>query len=400
MPIGANTTAPWTVPSASPAVGVSTSHDAPTPIGTRSNNVLRVVHVSLGTQVGGMEKLLVDWARFHDQDQVAMSFVSLQCRGALADVIESQGCDVIDFAKRPGLRPGLIWRLARYLRTQKVDLVHTHNTAALFYGSAAAKLARVSTVVHTRHGQRYGASKRETWMLRQASRIVDAMVSVCDDGTRCTIEEGVRTDVAKTIVNGIDLTRFTMAGPKKGGPATLVARLSIEKSVETLVEAMAWVKQRQCTLEDPLKLRIVGDGDCRSSLEEMIRRLDLCDRIEMVGQRDDVHHWLRDASMFVLPSVTEGISLTLLEAMARGLPVVATAVGGTPEIVTDNVNGCLVPPRDPRSLADAMLRIHRDSDGARQMGRRGRQLVEQNHDIRLMVDRYQDLYQSLVRRQR
>lgn len=354
----------------------------------------RVVHVSLGTNVGGMEKLLVEFARFTDRERFDLAFISLQERGTLASEIESLLWPVYSLDKPPGLRPGLVLKLARRLRALRPSVVHTHNTTAFLYGALAARLARVPRLLHTRHGQRYQASRRETWVFRLLSRLAYRMISVSQDACQRTIADGVRADRACVIRNGVDLSRFSFAGPNPSGPAVLVARLSPEKDVATLVHAVKRALELLGPQQTTFTLEIIGGGADRAELESWSCELGLGDRIHFLGERSDVPARLAGASMFVLPSLTEGISLTLLEAMARGLPVVATRVGGNPEVVVDGVTGTLVPARDPAALAAAMVRIFQNPALGKEMGRCGRQRVEQEFSVQEMVRKYEQQYDA------
>jgi sugar transferase (PEP-CTERM/EpsH1 system associated) len=352
----------------------------------------RVVHVSLGTDVGGMEKMLVDFARFVDRKRFELAFVSLQKQGKLAAEIENLQWPVYALGKPPGLRPGLVVTLARRLRRLRADVVHTHNTAAFLYGVMASSLARVPRIIHTRHGQRFDASRRETFAFRMLSKLTYRMVSVSEDGRQLTVSEGVNTGRACLIRNGVDLGRFPYAGPNEKGPAVLVARLSPEKDVATLIHAMKHVSQLLRAQHPALDLEIVGDGATRPQLESLSQSLGLGSTIRFLGERNDIPGLLGNASMFVLPSLTEGISLTLLEAMARGLPVVATEVGGNPEVVENGKTGFLVPAQDPQALAQAMSRIHRDPKLGREMGICGRSRVEAKFSVQRMVREYEGHY--------
>ncbi|MGI6415821.1 MAG: glycosyltransferase [Thermoguttaceae bacterium] len=348
----------------------------------------RVAHVSLGHNVGGMEKLLVEFARHADRGRFQLDFISLQSRGKLAPEIEAGGWNTHALEKRPGLRPGIIWKLAWLLRGLQADVVHTHNTVAFFYGLPAARLARVRRVIHTRHGQRGGAPNRQTVAFRWLSRFADKMVSVSEDATQLSIAEGIAAEKACTILNGIDLARFTYTGPQSNGPALLVARLSPEKDVITLLKAARVVADER----PDFRLEIAGDGPCRSDLTRLAADLGLSRHVCFHGETHDVAALLARASLFVLPSLQEGISLTLLEAMARGLPVVATRVGGNPEVVEEGVTGLLVPPQNPTSLAVAVVRLASDPARAQEMGQAGRQRVESLFDVRRMVRQYEACY--------
>ena len=188
--------------------------------------------------------------------------------------------------------------------------------------------------------------------------------------------------------NGIDTQRFAFAGPCRTGPAVIVARLCADKDLVTLLQAVALV------LRDApdFRLLIAGDGPCKYELQQLASELKLTSHVQFVGAVHDVPSLLRQARLYVLSSISEGVSLTLLEAMASGLPVVATRVGGTPEVVADGVTGLLVPPRDPPALAAALLRLHRDHPLASRLGAAGRRRVVESFDIGRMVAGYEELY--------
>ena len=196
---------------------------------------IRIAHISLGMHVGGMEKMLVEFLlRCHcDRSVFELTFISLQSRGELANEIESLGLLVIAMDKSEGLQTSLILRLAKQLRSICPHAVHTHNTAAYLYGVAAAKIARVPRVIHTRHGQRINASLRQTRIFRQMSRWVDHIVSVSSDGAKMTKQEGIKGIKVQTIHNGVDLKRYCYHSQRAPGRALVVARLSPEKDVAT-----------------------------------------------------------------------------------------------------------------------------------------------------------------------
>jgi glycosyltransferase involved in cell wall biosynthesis len=174
--------------------------------------------------------------------------------------------------------------------------------------------------------------------------------------------------------------------------AISVARLSVEKDFPTLLQATAIAAK-----EVPdLQLRIVGDGPERANLERRVRELGIESRVEFLGERRDVPALLKQAGFFVTASLTEGISLTLLEAMAVGLPVVATAVGGNPEIVQDGVTGRLAPAAQPDALAATMTAMCGNIAHWSTMGRAGRDRVGEWFDVRRMVADYEALYRELM----
>ena len=354
-------------------------------------SVHRVVHISLGMNLGGMEKLLVEFARLTDRQRYALTFVSLQHRGELADEIESHQCPVISLDKPEGLRPAIVVRLARKLRKIKPDVVHTHNTAGYVYGVAAAAIAGVPRIIHTRHGQRFQSSRRQTILFRGLSGLVDHVVSVSSDGRQLSIDEGIAATKATTILNGVDLQKFDLCVDRPIGRVAVVARLVPEKDIASLIKAIDIMIRQGAEVSLDV---MFGDGNERQKLEMLSQSLGRGDRIRFHGSRDDIFTVLSNTSIFVLPSITEGISMTLLEAMATGLPVVACHVGGNPEVVKNGETGFLVAPNQPQALADALLKLHHNPSLAKQFGSNGRARVEAKFCARKMVTAYESLYRG------
>jgi glycosyltransferase involved in cell wall biosynthesis len=353
---------------------------------------VRIAHVALQLETGGMERLLADFARYADRRRFDLRFVALTSRGRVADEIEAAGFPVEVLGARPGVRPALTFRLARLFRDQRIDLVHTHNTRPLVYAGPAARLAGVGGVVHTRHGQRHRATPRQNLLFRLAGRCADRVVCVSEDSRRLCRQEGIAPGAISTIWNGIDRNRFRLTGPTSGGPALFVGRLSPEKDIPTLLRATAVVVANQPSF----RLQIAGSGRCIGELATLAGSLGLDDHVEFLGDVADVPGLLGRASLFVLPSVTEGLPITVLEAMACGLPVVATRVGGTPEAVAEGQSGLLVEPGEPEQLARALLKVWSDVELAKQMGIAGHRRVEEHFDVRTMVSKYESLYQDVL----
>ncbi len=350
---------------------------------------LRVVHVVNQLDMGGMEKLLVEFARHADRQRFQLHFLSLGKPGPLAGEIDKLGWPVTELATPPGLRPGLLFRLLRFFRQFKADVVHTHNTKPLLYAGPAGYLAG-ARVIHTRHGQRFNARGRETAAFRLATRLADRVVCVSRDSARLSASEGIAPSRICTVWNGIDLTRFQPVGPNREGPVIAVGRLVPVKDFSTLVHAAAFVVKEHPSF----RLEIAGGGECYNELRELIEQLNLQDHVKLLGEVRDIPSLLSKGRLFVLPSLSEGISLTLLEAMAARLPIVATRVGGTPEVVDDGVTGLLVSPRSPKNLAEAILRLLDDPEISDRMGKLGRARVEANFDVRIMVGAYERLYEN------
>jgi glycosyltransferase involved in cell wall biosynthesis len=286
-----------------------------------------------------------------------------------------------------------IRQLARVFRELQPDLVHTHNSYPHFYGTFAARWAGVPAVVHTRHGRRIGTTRNARLQFWLAAQFADRIVAVSDDAAQlCRQHEFLSARKVQRIWNGINLERFRFRGPVTEPVAISVARLSPEKDFATLLRATNLAAR----LVPDLRLMIVGDGPERRALENLSRELKLADRVRFLGERNDVPELLAQAGFFVTASLTEGVSLTLLEAMAVGLPVLATAVGGNPEVVADGLTGRLVPAADTDALAAGMVRLCRDREQWGELGRQGRERVAECFNIRHMLRDYESLYDQLL----
>jgi glycosyltransferase involved in cell wall biosynthesis len=349
----------------------------------------RVVHLVGQLDVGGMEKLLVEFARHADRKEFDLHFLCLGNRGPIADEIEQLGWPVTALEMK-GLSLGLYLRLAKRLRRMQADAVHTHNTRPLIVGGLSARLAGVSRVIHTRHGQRAVNSRRQKLAFRLASMTLNRFICVSQDSADLTAAEGVSSKRIGTIWNGIDIERF-QPGRGSRGPVVAVGRLSPEKDFATLIRAAAIASRR-----DPsFRLEIAGDGVCMPALRDLINQLGLNDSgIRLLGPVQDIPGLLSRASAFALSSLTEGVSLAIMEAMASGLPVVATRVGGNPEVIADGVTGLLVPPSDPEALAAALLAVWQNPDERLRMGERGRSRAAEQFDVRRMIASYERLYRG------
>lgn len=356
---------------------------------------LSVVHVAAQLNTGGLERLLVEFARHTDPSRFKLHFVSLSDRGTVAGEIEQAGWPVATINQPKGICPTMVWRLADLFRRCNANVVHAHNLRPLIYCAPAAMLAG-ARLLHSRHGQQYGAGRRAAAQLRLAAGFAECVVCVSEEGAALSRAQGVAVGKIRTIHNGIDVSRFTYKGPKADGPAVMVGRLSPEKDVENLLRAMAMVVRQ----EPGFRLEIAGDGRCMLPLRELTRSLGLEGCVRFLGEVRDVAEVLGRASMFVLPSRTEGISLTLLEAMSRGLPVIATRVGGTIEVIEEGRSGVMMAAGSPTELAAAMLRVYRDPARAAEMGRAAYERVAAHFDVRGMVKKYEDCYLRCAGRRR
>lgn len=365
---------------------------------------LHVIHVLHSLGVGGTENGVVNLIRALE-GEVRHTVVSMTGPGPLAARLPDD-VELHCLGKRPGLDLGSVVRLSRLLRRLRPDVVHSRNWGA-FDAILAARLARVPVVIHGEHGREAddpeGLSRRRNRLRRLAAPFVDRFVTVSFDLRRWLIHVvGIPERRVVTILNGVDTTRFCDDGRETGrqalglvGDAVVlgtVGRLDPVKDQQGLLEAFA----RLARTDGRAVLVVLGDGPCREALEARARRPDLAGRVRLLGERDDVPTLLRGFDIFVLPSIAEGISNTILEAMATGLPVVATRTGGNPELVEDGVTGTLVPVGRPAALADALRAYAADPHLRALHGKAGRQRAVEEFALERMVRRYRDLYHALA----
>jgi glycosyltransferase involved in cell wall biosynthesis/peptidoglycan/xylan/chitin deacetylase (PgdA/CDA1 family) len=357
-----------------------------------------VAHLVLTLNTGGLERLVCDLAR-----QRSSEFQTIVCcldaRGHLADSLEASGIKVHVVSRHGGLDAGLIVRLARWLRRQGVQVLHTHGPDPMFYGGWAAKLAGVAVRVHTQHDTMLAdGSWRDRLKFRLAAPAFHSVVAVSGRTEQILAEHAGHHRGLLTIRNGIDIDRFhrrTAAAAGGGMVIGTVARLAPEKGLDRLVHAFGQLRTRH----PALRLIIAGDGPERSKLQSLARSLGLESAIEFSGQVDDVERVLDRLDVFALPSLTEGIPLALLEAMAARLPVVATAVGGVPEVIVSGESGVLVPAENPLELQRALHDLIDNPHLRARLGAGAERRVRDLFSLEAMASRYRALYrQDTVRR--
>ncbi|MFO1008260.1 MAG: GT4 family glycosyltransferase PelF [Planctomycetaceae bacterium] len=377
-------------------MSVSMIPDVATPPTTKRESRgdhFRICHVSMTLLTGGLERLLVEFGRHHDAQRFDLRFVSLAELGPPADELRQMGFSVesVDLPQRGKL--AALRSLRNILQRDRVDIVHTHNTYAHFYGTVAASWAGVPYVINSQHGRGCGPRAKDKLLFRLANLKAARVVGVSEDAAAlCRGEDPWAAGKTQVIWNGIDTSRFVYRGPAAAPVAISVARLSPEKDFPTLLQAVSLVVR---DVPD-FKLMMIGNGAERAKLEALAGSLGITSNVDFLGERKDVPELLAQAGFFVSSSKSEGISLTILEAMAVGLPVVTTRVGGNPEIVLEGETGYLVPDQNPEALAAAMLKMLSQREVWPAMGERGRQRVEQQFEIRTMIRQYEELYTEVL----
>ena len=309
-----------------------------------------------------------------------------------------------------------IWRLRyqlyRHCRRLRPAIVHSRNQSGLD-ALLPARLAGVRHCIHGEHGwdvhDLEGKNVKQQLLRRIHSPLIDRYITVSRDLKSYLVERvKVRSNRITTICNGVDTERFKPAVRKSVGvlPAGFsgedslvigtVGRIQPVKDQETLLRAFAAAQQDNVVRGSRLRLVIVGDGPLLARLTALAESLGIAEKTWFAGDRSDVAELLSGFDLFVLPSLAEGISNTILEAMASGLPVLATAIGGNPELVQDGINGRLFTPRDAASLASLFAEYFDDPSMRETHGMKARQLAVENFSLKAMLETYQLAYQGLL----
>jgi sugar transferase (PEP-CTERM/EpsH1 system associated) len=371
-----------------------------------------VVHVIFRLATGGLENGLVNLINAMPADRYRHAIICLADTTEFQKRIARGGVAVIALEKRPGHDLRAYWRAWKTFRELKPAIVHTRNFPAMEYVMVAL-CAGVRGRIHGEHG-------RDTYDLDGSNRVynrfrrlvrpfVNRFTTVSVDlaaWLRDTI--GVEPDRIAQIYNGVDVARFRPASGRRipiGPPGFAepdsvivgtIGRMQTVKNQTLLARAFIRLIEQEPKLRPVVRLVMVGDGPLRGEVANLLERAGLHDLAWLPGERQDIPDLLKQMDVFVLPSLVEGISNTVLEAMATGLPVVATDVGGTRELVRDGVTGGLVPSDDIDALTGRIRGYVVDKSLRERHGMAGRQRVEREYTIEVMVRKYMDVYDSVV----
>jgi N-acetyl-alpha-D-glucosaminyl L-malate synthase BshA len=371
-------------------------------------SAIRVAFVLHVMQVAGAEVLVAETIRRLGH-QIEPVVFCLDAIGPLGEILRGEGVAIHAFDRRPGWDVSVVTRMAQQIRTCRTQVLHAHQYTPFFYGALASRWAREGTrVIFTEHGRHYPDVVRTSRRVANRvvfSRLADRVTAVCDFSARALREvDGFGARPIEVIENGIDVDRY---GPARDRASlrrslgldpgrryvTCVARFHPVKDHPMLLRAFGQVAPRHPDVD----LLLAGDGPLRPSLEALAADLGMAGRVRFLGVRRDVPAILAASDVFVLSSVSEAASLTLLEAMATGVPVVVTDVGGNPEIVRDGVDGLLTPRGDAGAMAGALDRLLSDAALAGRLGCQARERAQAVYRLDRTVQRYADLYRELSR---
>ena len=371
---------------------------------------IRVMHLLHSLETGGLEKGTATLVNNMNPEIFESSICCLSGLGASLNLIKKEGLKIFDMKTTDAHELFLFLKLARLFREQRVDILHAKGWPALFDGVLGARIAGVPVVIYSEHGKNtddfFEIKKRRVWTRRLLAPFMDKIVTVSEELKRGLVEiTGLNEKRIVCIHNGVEFFDICVESAKKRKELGVeqgdilvgtVGRLDPVKNFDIFIRSAEMVLK-----EFPqVKFLLVGDGPIRKDLELLVSELGLSRHVIFLGERNDVAELLNVMDIFVLPSKSEGLSNTILEAMSVGLPVIATNVGGNPELVIDGETGVLIQPWDASVLAAAIINLLRDNEKRKKMGDAGFIKAKGEFSIEKMVKSYEELYLSLYKKKK
>jgi glycosyltransferase involved in cell wall biosynthesis len=362
-----------------------------------------ILHTEWSEGWGGQEIRILLEMKEHGKQGHSL-YLLCPPRTKLAEEAGGLGIEVIPHKIRTPWDAGSIRKIKNLIRELHVEVLHTHSSVDSWAGGLAGRWARVPVLVRTRH---ISVRVKRPW-LNRIYYLPDAVITTGEHIRRELLQtHKIPSERIVSIPTGADMGRFHPGPPdldlKKrlglpiGSPViTLVAVLRAQKRHEMVIGAAAEVLQ----VFPQARFIFVGDGPGRDRVEQEIKNARLESQILMTGYREDIPAILSFTDLGIISSVAEGIPQFLFQIMAMGKPVIATEVGGIPEIVTSGVTGVLIPPEDSAALAKAIIKVLGDPESARRLGEEGRRLVEREYTVEKMAEKVYRVYQQVYERKK
>lgn len=368
----------------------------------RTNEPLKnVLYVNYCLAMGGIETMIVGFIDALKGTNFVPHVAVFEAGGVLDEVVEQKGAPLFDLKKKPGIDIGLFFRIAKVIKQQDIEVVHTNNFATWLYVTIACFFMRNVRVIHTEHSTVRGHKKRRYLAEKLISYITYQVVTVSEQVKTNMVELcHVAPSKISVITNGIDIDKFKLDQTVR---KSIREKLNIEpscilfgtvgravpvKDQASMIKAFSKISPA----EPVAKLAIVGDGPCLGDLRKLVAELSLEDRVLLLGERHDIPDLLSAMDVYVVSSLSEGMSISMLEAMSSSLPVIATNVGGNPELVHQDQNGLLVEVGNPESIAQGMCFMRDHETERKAMAVLSREMVVKGFSNEAMMTRYKQLY--------
>ena len=367
---------------------------------------IKILQLITELDIGGAEKVLLSFIRKLDRDKYNVMVAYMKGEGKLVEDFREAGVKVFNLKMRNRADLGAVIRLYRLLKRENIQLLHTHLIQADICGFLAGKMAGIPIIISTKHNPDEFRKKFSipVWLdgifANHSDRIIAVSYAVKDFLINW---EKISKDKFTVIHNGIDLEEFNInidiSKKKRQLGINLsskvlgsIGRFNEQKGYKFLLKAISEILENV----PDVRFIFVGDGPLRRELEKMTRELKVDQNVIFTGIRRDIPEIFSIMDVFIMPSIFEGLPLILLEAMAMGKPVIASRVGGIPEIVRHEVTGILVEPANPSAIANSIVKLLKDPVGAKRIGDSGREEVKRRFTIDTMTEKIEALYNGIL----
>lgn len=367
---------------------------------------IKIIYIIYSLEFGGAQKVIASYVKNLSKQNYELSVCAIRQGGPMKKVLEGLGARVFILNKRIGFSIKIIFKLINLLKKGNFDIIHLHDHTANKWVVPVVLMLGIKRIVRTEHVilDKRRNEKVYPWIYMFLNLFNKKIIAVSEFVKNFHSEKDyLNKNKYVTIYNGIKCEEFTPTVDKTKLRRELgleearyvvgnIGRLHEAKGQRYLLEAANLILHD----EPSTHFVIIGDGPLKSVLVNYSKELGISERVIFSGVREDIANMMNLIDIFVLPSLWEAHPITILEAMAAGKPVVATNVGGNEETIIDGITGFIVPPKDPESLANAILTLIRDVELSRQMGVKGREWVRKNFDECKMIEKTQKIYQSLL----
>jgi len=357
------------------------------------------MHLNDSLDMGGAEIMIYSLLSNMSSEKFRPSVCSMSIDGALNGLFRECGIPIHEVPQRNGKDWSLVFRLASCIRRNKINILHTHNYYAWLYGGLASLFVPGCVHVHTQHSNIIMESNPPKFIRWILAGIPRAVIAVSDQvKISLTERQYVRDNFPVSVVlNGVDVSKYSNKiydsdyQKQEFVSIGIVARLSEVKNHKLLLNAFSKLPKNITQS----KLTIVGNGPLMEELQKQVTSLNLSDRVTFLGEVSNIPELLNDFDIFVLPSLSEGLSIAILEAMSAYLPVIATDVGGNRSLVDNDVTGIIIDSENETKLTEALERLVSNGSLREKMGINGRQKVEDNFALDKMIYQYQEIYRII-----
>lgn len=364
---------------------------------------IKILYVIWSLGLGGAERVVISLAKGLDKTKFQPTVCCLNGKGAFAHELEELGIKVIALNKKAGIDISVASKIIKVIKNNKIDIVHTHLWGANFWGRIAAKLAGVKGIIVTEHNTDVWKSRLYFMFDKLLSRWTDRIIVVSNSVKDFYVSKGIDEKKIEVIYNGVEIEKLqgcketrTLIKKEFGikddeKVLAIIGRLVPQKGHKYLFEALS-----QLNGSYKIKLLVVGAGPIEKDLRSTVCGLQLQGKVIFTGLREDVKDILSITNVLVMPSTREGLPMVALEAMAQGVPVIATKVGGVPDLVSDNETGILVESNNHFALKEALSKIIEDEGLTQRLGENAKKSVQEKFSIEGMLNKTQTLYEACL----